>query len=273
VLRERSSTVSGILNGVDYDEWSPEKDRFIAQNYAPAQLEGKQACKHDLLQQFGISAGDSDLPVIGIVSRFAEQKGFDLIAEIGADLAGLPLIVTALGTGDRKYEDLFRHLNKEQPGKFAVRIGYDDSLSHKIEAGADMFLMPSRYEPCGLNQMYSLKYGTVPVVHATGGLEDTIDQWDPSSGQGTGFKFSNYSSHALLTSLREALQAFRDKVGWKKLMLNGMSKDFSWNASAKEYVKIYEHLQGSSRTPTAKDTKELEEEILVAQRSEDRSIY
>ena len=262
VLRERSSTVSGILNGVDYDEWNPERDRYIVQKYSPEHLEGKQACKRDLLEEFGIESGNPGLPVIGIVSRFAAQKGFDLIAELADELARLPLIVTALGSGDKKYEELFRNLNKEFPEKFAVKIAYDDSAAHKIEAGADLFLMPSRYEPCGLNQMYSLKYGTVPIVRATGGLDDTIEPWDPASGHGTGFKFSSYSSLALLTSIHEALQAFRDNTGWKRLVRNGMSKDFSWMASAKEYVKVYERLKpqhpGTLReTLATEETEEL----------------
>jgi starch synthase len=265
VLRERSSTVSGILNGVDYNEWSPEADKFGAQHYSPENLEGKKACKRDLLQQFGIANPNLDLPVIGIVSRFAAQKGFDLIAEIATDLARLPLIIAALGSGDKVYEELFRTLNKQFPEKFAVKIAYDNALAHKIEAGADMFLMPSHYEPCGLNQIYSLKYGTVPVVRATGGLDDTIEQWHPVTGQGTGFKFSPYSSAALLASIFEALQAFKDKVGWKRLMLNGMRKDFSWSASAKEYVKIYErlkpargsHLRETLTTEDAEEPKNL----------------
>lgn len=267
VLHARSSTVSGILNGVDYDEWDPEKDKFIAQPYSSTNLQAKQVCRRDLLQQFGIADADAAVAVIGIISRFAAQKGCDLIAEIADDLAGLPVIVTALGSGDKKYEELFRKLNRQHPEKFAVKIAFDNPLSHKIEAGADMFIMPSRYEPAGLNQMYSLKYGTVPIVRATGGLDDTIEPWNPATGQGTGFKFTNYSSVALLTSIREALQSFRDKVGWKKLMLNGMSKDFSWNASAKEYVKIYERLK-PPKLSTTKDTKELEEEFLVAERAE-----
>jgi starch synthase len=257
VLNARSSTVSGILNGVDYADWNPETDRLIAQNYSAENLAGKQVCKRDLLQQFGIDADNMDVPVIGIVSRFAAQKGFDLIAEIADDLAGLPLIVTALGSGDKRYEELFRNLNREMPKKFAVKIAYDDTLSHKIEAGADMFLMPSHYEPCGLNQMYSLKYGTVPIVRATGGLDDTITPLNPSLYTGTGFKFSNYSGMALLTAIREALQAFRDKAGWKQLMINGMSKDFSWNASAKEYVKIYERLK-PAKSGVARETLTVE---------------
>ena len=250
VLLERSSTVSGILNGVDYGEWSPETDKFIPQQYSPDNLQGKQVCKRDLLQQFGISNPDLNLPVIGIVSRFAAQKGFDLIAEVANDLARLPLIITALGSGDKVYEELFRTLNKQFPEKFAVKVAYDNALAHKIEAGADMFLMPSRYEPCGLNQIYSLKYGTVPVVRATGGLDDTIEQWEPTTSRGTGFKFAKYSSDALLASVNQALQAFKDKVGWKRLMLNGMNKDFSWNASAKEYVKIYQRAKPQRSTQT-----------------------
>lgn len=250
VLLERSSTVSGILNGVDYGEWSPETDKLIAQHYSPEDLQGKQECKRDLLQQFGIANPDPSLPVIGIVSRFAAQKGFDLIAEIASDLARLPMIVTALGTGDKVYEELFRSLNKQFPEKFAVKVTFDNTLAHKIEAGADMFLMPSRYEPSGLNQMYSLKYGTVPIVRATGGLDDTIEQWEPTTSRGTGFKFTGYSSSQLLTSISQALQAFKDKVGWKRLMLNGMSKDFSWNASARDYMKIYQRVKPQRSTQT-----------------------
>src|SRR5262249_36360886 len=148
---------------------------------------------------------------------------------------------TVLGSGDKEYQDLFLRLSRQFPEKLAVKIAYDNALAHKIEAGADMFLMPSRYEPSGLNQMYSLKYGTVPIVRATGGLDDTIEPWD-GSGKGTGFKFSAYSGVALLNCVHEALRAFKDQEGWRKLMLNGMSKDFSWTASAREYVKVYERL-------------------------------
>ena len=245
VLRGRANTVSGILNGVDYNEWSPEKDKFITRPYSPENLAGKKECKRDLLKQFGIENANVDLPVIGIVSRFATQKGFDLIAEIADDLAGLPIVVTILGSGDKEYEDLFRNLNRQSPDKFALKVAYDNALAHRIEAGADMFLMPSRYEPCGLNQIYSLKYGTVPVVRATGGLDDTIEHWDPAAGKGTGFKFTLYSGSSLLSTIHEALEAFKDQSSWKKLMINGMSKDFSWAASAKEYVKIYERLRPS----------------------------
>lgn len=243
VLKARAASVSGILNGVDYKEWNPESDRLIVRQYSAAQLESKRECKYDLLRQFGIEDRKNvELPVIGIVSRFAAQKGFDLIAEIADDLAQLPLVLTILGSGDKEYQDLFLKLNREYPEKFALKVAYDNVLAHKIEAGADMFLMPSRYEPSGLNQMYSLKYGTVPIVRATGGLDDSIESWNPVTGKGTGFKFSGYSGSALLTAINEALNAFKEKQSWKTLMLNGMRKDFSWTVSAREYVKIYERL-------------------------------
>src|SRR5690242_15794324 len=243
VLRARAATVTGILNGVDYAEWSPEADPFIAAHYSPDDLSGKARCKQDLLGEFGITNPDLRLPVIGIVSRFAAQKGFDLISLAADRLAREDMIVTTLGTGDKDYEDLFRRLNKQFPQRFAVKVAYDNKVAHKIEAGADMFLMPSRYEPCGLNQIYSLKYGTVPIVRATGGLDDTIESWDSQTRRGTGFKFTEYSGEALLATVRAALQAYRDADGWRSLMRNGMSKDFSWTASAKEYVRVYERVR------------------------------
>jgi starch synthase len=243
VLRDRAATVSGILNGVDYAEWSPETDKYIVANYSPQDLSGKARCKHDLLAAFGVRHADPKLPVIGIVSRFAAQKGFDLISQIMDRLAREEMIMVALGAGDKVYEEMFLRLNKQFPQRIAVKVAYDNAIAHKIEAGADMFLMPSRYEPCGLNQIYSLKYGTVPIVRATGGLDDTIDPWDARTGRGTGFKFSEYSGEALLLTVKQALTAFRDQSSWQVLMRNGMSKDFSWNASAKEYVKIYEKVR------------------------------
>jgi len=250
VLRGRSASVTGILNGVDYDQWSPEKDKFIKAQYSPADLGGKAACKADLLAEFGCTGANSELPVIGIVSRFAAQKGFDLISQIADRLAREELVIVALGAGDKEYEDLFRRLNKQFPQKIAVKVAYDNTIAHKIEAGSDMFLMPSRYEPCGLNQIYSLKYGTVPVVRATGGLDDTIEPWDARAAKGTGFKFSEYSGEALLSTIHQSLAAFQDKTGWQKLMRNGMAKDFSWNNSAKEYVRVYERVR-QARSATA----------------------
>jgi starch synthase len=158
-------------------------------------------------------------------------------------LAREDMIIVALGTGDKEYEELFRRMNKQFPQKIAVKVAYDNAIAHKIEAGADMFLMPSRYEPCGLNQIYSLKYGTVPIVRATGGLDDTIEPWDARSGKGTGFKFTEYNGESLLLTIKQALQAYRDQSSWQVLMRNGMNKDFSWNFSAKEYIRIYERVR------------------------------
>ncbi len=238
VLRGRSGTVAGILNGVDYQQWSPEADEFIRAKYSPKDLAKKATDKADLLREFEMA--DTNLPVIGIVSRFASQKGFDLIRQVGDRLAREEAVFVVLGSGDKAYEDLLRRLNKQYPSRFAVRVAYDNALAHKIEAGADMFLMPSRYEPCGLNQIYSLRYGTVPIVRATGGLDDTIENWDPVSRKGTGFKFLEYSGEEMLATIRIALEVFKNKADWQQLMRNGMARDFSWNAAAKEYVRVYE---------------------------------
>jgi starch synthase len=249
VLRNRAATVTGILNGVDYDVWNPANDPFIAARYSPLDLSQKAKDKADLLATFGINNADGQLPVIGIVSRFAAQKGFDLIAQIMDRLAREDMILTVLGTGDKDYEEMFLRLHKQFPQKIAVKVAYDNVIAHKIEAGADMFLMPSRYEPCGLNQIYSLKYGTVPIVRATGGLDDTIEPWDARTGKGTGFKFYEYSGESLLLTIRAALQAFRDEASWHVLMRNGMTRDFSWAASAKEYVKVYERARQAKLVP------------------------
>ncbi len=240
VIRSRAWHLKGILNGVDYEEWNPAIDKTIAANYSPADLRGKVACKRDLLEKMGARSPVLTRPLIGIVSRFVSQKGFDLIAAIAEQLAALDIYVAALGTGEAKYEELFSTMAARHPDKFLLRIGYDDALAHQIEAGSDMFLMPSKYEPCGLNQIYSLKYGAVPIVRATGGLDDTIQSFDGKAG--TGFKFEDYSAHALLRSIHEALEAFRSNESWRQLMLNGMAKDYSWNASAREYSGIYQAL-------------------------------
>jgi len=243
VLKERAQTVTGILNGVDYEEWNPETDKFIAAHYSSEDLSGKVECKRDLLASFGLNQADENAPVIGIVSRFAAQKGFDLIGQIVDRLALEEVLLIVLGSGDRLYEEMFMRLSRRVPNKIAVRIAYDNALAHKIEAGADMFLMPSRYEPCGLNQIYSLKYGTPPMVRATGGLDDTIDPWDARTKKGTGFKFQEYTGEALLRTIHQALQLYRDQGSWQKLMRNGMSKDFSWRVAAREYLRVYERVR------------------------------
>ncbi len=258
VLRNRAATVTGILNGVDYDEWSPQTDKFIAAKYSSQDLSGKAKCKQDLLQAFGIKNVDTKLPVIGIVSRFAAQKGFDLIAQIMDRLAQEEMIVVVLGSGDKLYEEMFQRINKLFPNKIVAKVAFDNAIAHKIEAGADMFLMPSRYEPCGLNQIYSLKYGTIPIVRATGGLDDTIDPWDARTGKGTGFKFTDYTGEALLATIKQALLAYRDPSSWQTLMRNGMARDFSWGASAREYGKIYDRARqarAGAATAAAADVK------------------
>jgi starch synthase len=241
VIRNRANRLTGILNGVDYAVWSPERDKVITSRYSPKDLSGKLACKKNLLEVFGLPPESVNKPVIGIVSRFAGQKGFDLIEQVAADLLAEDLAIAILGAGEPKYEKLLRELTKAYPAKFSVKVAYDNILAHKIEAGADMFLMPSRYEPCGLNQIYSLKYGTIPVVRATGGLDDTIEAFDPVTGRGTGFKFQAYDGPALLDAIHQALSIFRNEpVVWRRIQLNGMAKDFSWQVSAIEYAKLYE---------------------------------
>src|SRR5467141_177555 len=243
VTRQRAEHLYGILNGVDYSAWSPETDTFIAARYSARDLSGKQVCKRDLLVQFNLPVDTLGIsrPLIGIVSRFADQKGFDLIAQVANELLSEDLSIVALGAGEPKHEQLFRELATRFPGKVGVKIAYDNAVAHKIEAGSDMFLMPSRYEPCGLNQIYSLKYGAVPVVRATGGLDDTIEAFDPETGSGTGFNFEAYDGVALLGAIHEALAVFRNEPEtWRRIQTNGMAKDFSWQTSAIEYAQLYE---------------------------------
>jgi starch synthase len=240
VAKSRADRLVGILNGVDYTAWNPEKDKLIAAKYSAKDLSGKQVCKNDLLEVFALPHEHLERPLLGIVSRFADQKGFDLIAEKAHELLREDLVLVVLGTGERKYEELFRALAAAYPGRVGVKVEYNNELAHKVEAGADMFLMPSRYEPSGLNQMYSLKYGTVPIVRATGGLDDSIEPFDVEHGTGTGFKFQEYTGEALLYAVRQALHHYMDERIWKRIQLNGMAKDFSWKGPASEYAKLYE---------------------------------
>jgi len=260
VARSRADRLLGILNGVDYTAWNPAKDELIAARYSAKDLDGKQVCKKDLLEAFALPQEHLERPVIGIVSRFADQKGFDLIAEKAHELMKEDVALVVLGTGNRKYEALFAALAEAYPGRVGLKIAYDNALAHKVEAGADMFLMPSRYEPSGLNQMYSLKYGTVPIVRATGGLDDSIEPFDVEHGKGTGFKFYEYSGDALLYAVRQALHHYMDERIWKRIQMNGMAKDFSWKKPASEYAKLYEAARvarGFAPTPRS-ITKEAE---------------
>ena len=237
-LRARAGVLSGILNGADYREWDPEHDALLPANYSAEDLSGKRVVKQRLLAEFGLPEEALDQPLIGIVSRFTRQKGTDILAEVAHQIVSEGAYMVALGTGDLEYEEFFRRMAAENPGRIAVRVGFDDRLAHWIEGGADLFLMPSRYEPCGLNQMYSLRYGTVPVVRATGGLDDTIEEGV------TGFKFRDYSGAALLGAVREALGVFAQKDAWREMMVRGMRQDFSWGASAVAYSALYRRLVG-----------------------------
>jgi starch synthase len=238
-LRRRADALSGILNGIDVERWNPATDDLIGASYTAEDLSGKATAKRVLLETVGLSAGAAaaERPVVGMISRLTDQKGFDLIAAAAADLMSLELTWVVLGSGDERYETLWRGLAAAHPNRVSATIGFDERLAHRIEAGSDMFLMPSRFEPCGLNQMYSLRYGTVPIVRATGGLDDTVR--DVSEPEGNGFKFRDYSPHTLVRALDRALSLFRNSMEWRKIQRTGMKEDHSWDASAREYVKVY----------------------------------
>jgi len=240
ILRTRKADLYGIINGIDYDEWNPENDRYLPANYSADDMSNKSHCKKALQKTFGLPV-NQNIPLLATISRLADQKGFDLIHSSIEDMltlnGGLQYIV--LGTGDRKYHDIFTDVAKEFPKSFAIKIAYDNALAHLIEGGADMFLMPSRYEPCGLNQLYSLRYGTVPIVRGVGGLEDTITDFEVNPELGTGFKFYDYSRTSFLNTIEKALKVYRRKKDWTTLMKQCMAADFSWERSAKEYLNLY----------------------------------
>ncbi len=248
ILRERAGKLVGILNGIDYDEWNPARDPHLPVPYDADRLDGKAAAKRRVLEVFGFPVNEATLarPLIGMVSRLVDQKGFDLLEAAADQLPGLGASFVLLGTGDRRYEDLWRGLARRYPDVVAAHIGFDEGLAHLIEAGSDIFLMPSRFEPCGLNQMYSLRYGSVPLVRATGGLYDTVSNYDPQTGTGTGFTFDQYSTEALLATLRWALEVFQQRDAWHHLQQRGMRQDHSWDSSAREYVRLYERARSVS---------------------------
>ncbi|MEE8317816.1 MAG: glycogen/starch synthase, partial [Candidatus Omnitrophota bacterium] len=241
LLRTRERVLYGIINGVDYSIWNPATDRFIAERYTEEDLSGKEKCKIDVLREFGIRY-DPKRPLIGMITRLAEQKGIDLVAEGIEEMLRLEVDFVLLGFGDEKYNNIFRDLSQRYKQHVGARIDFDNALAHKIEAGSDIFLIPSRYEPCGLNQMYSLKYGTVPVVRAVGGLDEVIRNFNPSTKEGNGFKFKDASSDALLRALKDAVDIFKDKKQWNTLLSNGFSCDYSWDSSAKKYEDLYTKL-------------------------------
>jgi starch synthase len=238
VLRYRSDVLYGIVNGIDYGVWNPASDPHIPSNYSPEDIKGKATCKKALQEELGLPT-KGRTPLIGIVSRLATQKGFDLLVEAMDKLMAIDLQLAILGSGDPAYHEALEGAAKRYPKKIGLKLGFDEGLAHRIEAGSDMFLMPSRYEPCGLNQLYSLKYGTIPVVRATGGLEDTIANYSEARGTGTGFKFRSYSAAALLRVVQKACLVYADRRAWRRLMERAMAQDFSWGASARAYEEIY----------------------------------
>jgi len=241
ILAQRAKDLHGIINGIDYAVWNPAVDALIPARYTPQDLSGKAVCKRELQKLSGLPA--RSVPLLGLISRLDPQKGLDLIAEIMPDLMQLDLQFVLLGTGTKEFNDLFAGFNAAYPEKFKAHVTFNNALAHQIEAGCDIYLMPSRYEPCGLNQLYSLKYGAVPVVRKTGGLADTIVNCTPTGiakGTSNGFSFESYSSRALFATIRRALKLFADKRTWRRLMLVGMQQDWSWEKSAREYAALYE---------------------------------
>jgi len=253
ILAGRSADLVGVLNGIDTDRWDPSDDPYLPQPYDETTVTaGKLAAKRQVLQSYGLPADEAALrrPLIAMISRMVDQKGQDILTALGDELAELGAAFVVLGTGEARYQDVWTSLASRHPFSIGVRIGFEEGLAHRIEAAADMFLMPSRFEPCGLNQMYSLRYGTVPIVRATGGLDDTVIDYQPSGTEGTGFKFTDYSRDALRAALDRALAVYRKPRSWKALQARGMRQDFSWDRSAREYVKLYERLLAGRPRPT-----------------------
>ncbi len=246
VLRERRDVLHGILNGVDYTSWDPRHDPHIAAAYGPDDSSGKAACKADLQARFGLRIAPHT-PLFGMVTRFADQKGLDILTAAIPELLRHDLQLAILGNGDVRYEHALAAEGRRAPERLAVRIAYDTAAAHHVEAGADAFLMPSRYEPCGLNQMYSLRYGTVPVVRATGGLDDTVTEFDPTTGHGNGFKFTPYTPEALLDAVRRALDVYHRPADWRRLIRKSMACDFSWRLPAARYLELYRGLAPAPR--------------------------
>jgi starch synthase len=238
VLSKRKNDLYGIINGIDTKVWNPEKDKHLPKKYNFKSIEAKQVNKEALTSRFGLEY-KKDVPVFGIISRLYDSKGLDLIQKVFPDLMKLDLQFIVLGTGDNKYHKFLDKMSHKYKSKFACYLGFSDELAHLIEAGSDIFLMPSKYEPCGLNQMYSLTYGTIPIVHETGGLADTVIRYNEKTGEGTGFSFKKYDSKEFLKEIKRALKIFNDKKAWLKIVKAGMKTDFTWNSSAKKYIDLY----------------------------------
>lgn len=239
LLRQRANRLIGITNGVDYDVWNPATDPELPAHYDARDLSGKRECKRAMLERFSLPV-DLDRPVFANISRLTTQKGFELIQQVAGDIIASGAYFVALGSGEKKYEDFLQFLRDRAPRSVGIYKGYNESLAHVIEAGADVFLMPSRFEPCGLNQMYSLRYGTVPIVRAVGGLDDTVENFDLVNATGNGFKFSEFRADRFLEKIYEALFAYADGDAWRKLQWNGMNEDNSWENAARKYVQLYQ---------------------------------
>lgn len=244
LLKECNYKLTGITNGANYDEWDPSKDPFIIVNYNQRSPLGKSKCKESLQKKFGFKAKENT-PVIGMITRIIDQKGFDILIPAMEEILKKDLQFILLGTGEQSYHEKLLSIQKKYPQKFGLEIAYNNKLAHQIEAGADMFLMPSRFEPCGLNQLYSLKYGTIPIVSPVGGLDDTIKNYNPKTGEGNGFKMEAYSKEALIKTLNAALTTFKDKNAWKKLKVHAMGLNYSWENTAKQYIRLFEVIQNT----------------------------
>ncbi|MCG6874505.1 MAG: glycogen synthase GlgA [Betaproteobacteria bacterium] len=247
LLAHRAAALSGILNGIDTDAWDPARDPHIAEHYGPDTLDRKRTNKRSLQEYFGLEP-DPDVPLLGMVSRFTDQKGIDLVIEAAPRILRLPAQIVLVGTGAPEFEDDVRKIAARFPGRAGALVGFDEALAHRVEAGADMFLMPSRFEPCGMNQMYSQRYGTPPVVRETGGLADSVVDCTPdtlAAGTATGFTFTGTSGLALLDAVERAVVAYRDPPTWRALQANGMARDFTWRASAARYAELYSRIAPS----------------------------
>jgi starch synthase len=239
ILKKRRSSLHGILNGVDYSVWNPAIDSHLPYTYSPRKMEGKRRCKESLIQEMGINPSLIKKPLLGMISRLDNQKGFDLLIEILDEILEMDVGLILLGSGDEFIQKAIQKVAISHKGQVGFEMGFDEPLAHRMMAGLDMFLIPSRYEPCGLTQIYALKYGTVPVVRATGGLDDTIVPFDPLTREGNGFKFASYTADAFVSAIRQAVNLFQDPRIWKRIMANGMKADFSWDKSARRYLEIY----------------------------------
>ena len=250
VLRSRSGDVVGILNGADYEVWDPSVDALLPRKYTREDLEGKAVCKRHLCKRLGLKA-DLSGPLVGMVSRMVDQKGFDIVVEAMDALVGLGISLAVLGTGDKQHSDALSAYARRLPGRISVTVGFSEELAHLIEAGCDMFLMPSKYEPCGLNQLYSMRYGTIPVVRKTGGLADSVRDFE-AGDTSTGFVFTDYSARALVTAMERAAKVFARKDQWRTLVDRAMAEDFSWGRSARTYQEVYSAMLERRRTLSAR---------------------